>query len=131
MGPDVEDVMDFPKLDGASSELSAGLGHRKHIDTFLTDHLKLWKDEGIPAPCNELQSIQAWLACLGRHGQKETASRMRARMLLLMRVANELHEQGSKVEDEAGIYENRPDMRPNASLTGAARALCAASELKR
>lgn len=81
-------------------------------DEFLIAHLKLWKDEGIPAPANELQSIQAWLACLGAHGAEETANRMRIRMTLLMRAAMDLHTSGVEAEDAAGIYTNRPEMRP-------------------
>lgn len=77
------------------------------VDKFLTDNLKLWKDEGVPAPMNELQSIAAWLRCLGEHGQEETISRMRARMVLLMNAANDLHDAGPEAEDAAGIYERR------------------------
>lgn len=86
----------------------------KQLDNFLTDHLRMWKDEGIEAPLNELQSIQAWLSCLGQHGLEETKNRMRARMLLLMKTANNLHVAGPEAEAEAGIYDNRPDMRPKA-----------------
>ena len=80
---------------------------------FLREHLRLWKDSGIPAPANELQSIQAWLQYLGQHGAEETKNAMRNRMILLMQAANELHAEGPQAEDEAGIYDNRPDMRPN------------------
>lgn len=75
------------------------------LDTFLTDRLRMWKDEGVAAPLNELQSIQAWLRCLGEYGATETAQRMRGRMLLLMKVAGASHEAGPLAEDAAGIYE--------------------------
>lgn len=82
-------------------------------EKFLTDHLRMWKDEGIPAPLNELQSIAAWLSCLGEHGAESTMDRMRARMLLLMNAANELHAAGPEAEAAAGIYDNRPDLKPS------------------
>lgn len=77
------------------------------IDSFLSKHLRLWKDEGVPSPSNELQSIQAWLSCLGQHGKDETANRMRARMVLLANAANTLHKAGREAEDAAGIYDQR------------------------
>lgn len=78
---------------------------------FLQAHLKLWKDSGIPAPANELQSIQGWLQYLGRHGAEETKSAMRKRMILLMQEAHTLYDEGPEAEDAAGIYEHRPEMR--------------------
>ena len=83
----------------------------KEYDEFLAGHLKLWKDEGVPAPANELQSIQAWLSCLGNNGLEETKKRMRARMMLLMREANKINQLGTEVEDEIGIYDNAPEKR--------------------
>lgn len=79
---------------------------------FLVKHLKLWKDAGIPAPANELQSIQGWLRYLGQHGAEETKSAMRKRMVLLMQAANDLYKEGPEAEDAVGIYDNRPEMRP-------------------
>lgn len=79
-------------------------------DKFLIDHLKLWKQEGIPAPINELNSIAGWLEFLGKHGEEATKTTMRTRMLLLMTAASDLHKSGK--EDEFGIYENRPDLKP-------------------
>ena len=79
---------------------------------FLNEHLKLWKDSGIPAPANELQSIQGWLRYLGQHGAEETKSAMRKRMVLLMQAANDLYKEGPEAEDAVGIYEHRPEMRP-------------------
>jgi hypothetical protein len=79
---------------------------------YLIDHLRLWKDSGIPAPANELQSIQGWLRYLGEHGAEGTKDAMRKRMILLMQAANELHDLGPEAEDAAGIYDNRPEMRP-------------------
>lgn len=84
----------------------------KQRHDFLEEHLKLWKDSGIPAPANELQSIQTWLKHLSQHGDKETSSVMRTRMLLLLNAAQKLHEKGPEAEDKAGIYEHRPEMRP-------------------
>lgn len=74
---------------------------------FLFEHLKLWKDEGIPAPENELQSISTWLSYLGMHGAEATKDTMRARMLLLMEAANTLYALGPEAEDKVGIYEKR------------------------
>lgn len=85
-------------------------------DKFLTDHLKFWKDSGIPAPGNELQSIQGWLTYLGEHGAEQTKDTMRKRMILLMEAANDLYEEGPAAEDAAGIYDNRPDLRPAPEL---------------
>lgn len=80
---------------------------------FLIEHLKCWKDEGIPAPVNELQSIAAWLrtSC---DGLKPMQNSMRMRMLLLMKTAHHLHDKGLEEELKAGIYENRPDMAQEA-----------------
>jgi hypothetical protein len=75
---------------------------------FLEDHLKLWKDLGIPAPENELQSIDAWLHHLCQHGEEETKKAMRKRMILLLQAANDLHARGPEAEDAAGIFERRP-----------------------
>lgn len=77
------------------------------VDQFLIDNLKLWKDEGMPAPMNELQSIAAWLRCLGNFGEKETGSRMRTRMALLMKASNELADLGEETVKAAGIYDRR------------------------
>ena len=85
-------------------------------DDFLNEHLKLWQDSGIPAPANELQSIQGWLQYLGQHGAEETKSAMRKRMVLLMQAANDLYKEGPEAEDAVGIYDNRPDMRPKNEL---------------
>ena len=84
----------------------------KQQHDFLEEHLKLWKDSGVPAPANELQSIQTWLKHLGQHGDLETRNVMRTRMLLLINAAQKLHEKGPEAEDKAGIYEHRPEMRP-------------------
>lgn len=84
----------------------------EEYDKLMADHLRIWKDSGVPAPLNELQSIQAWLQTLGEHGAEETMNRMRARMIMLMKAANELHKAGPEAEDAAGIYDNRPELRP-------------------
>lgn len=76
---------------------------------FLRENLRMWADSGVPAPVNELQSIHAWLGCLGQHGEEETKKRMRARMILLMRAVNELADEGVEAEIAAGIYDLRPD----------------------
>ena len=81
-------------------------------EKFLTDHLRMWKDEGIPAPLNEIQSIQSWLRYLGEHGADGTKDAMRKRMILLAQAASELHKEGPEAEAAAGIYDNRPDMKP-------------------
>lgn len=79
--------------------------------SFLLPFLRMWKDEGLSAPVNELQSISAWLykSCDGLEPLK---SAMRARMLLLMRAADQLNDEGLEAEIKAGIYDNRPDMIP-------------------
>jgi hypothetical protein len=81
-------------------------------DSFLTDHLRMWKDEGVPAPVNELQSIAAWLRTLGELGAEKTIEAMRSRMLLLMEAAQELHNAGPAGEAAAGIYDKRPEAKP-------------------
>jgi len=80
---------------------------RNSVDRFLTDHLRLWKDLGVPAPVNELQSIQAWLRHLGEHGPEKTKHAMRGRMTLLTKASIELHKAGPEAEDAAGIYNER------------------------
>jgi hypothetical protein len=84
----------------------------KTYDKFLNDYLQMWKDEGVEAPLNELQSIAAWLRYLGSNGKEKTIEAMQMRMLLLMDASNKLHAQGPEAEDAAGIYNNRPDLRP-------------------
>lgn len=76
------------------------------FDQHLADHLKMWKDSGIEAPKNELQSIAAWLRYLGMEGEEKTKETMRTRMVLLMNAVNKIAEQGSKAEVAAGIYDN-------------------------
>lgn len=78
---------------------------------YLYEHLKLWKDSGIPAPKNELESIATWLRYLGMHGEEETKNAMRNRMILLMEASKELYAKGPEVEDIIGIYDNRPDLK--------------------
>ena len=85
---------------------------KEAVDKFLTDHLKMWKDEGVPAPLNEIQSIHAWWGCLKKVGAEETMKRMAARLILLQNAAEALHEAGPEAEEAAGIYEHRPDMKP-------------------
>lgn len=104
-----EKLVDEDIIAENKSILNLGLGN---LRPSLIKHLKLWRDEGIDAPNNELQSIQAWLACLGANGVQATSDRMRNRMLLLMKTANSLHNEGSDAEEAAGIYDNRPEMRP-------------------
>ena len=77
------------------------------FDKFLTDHLRIWKESGIPAPLNEIQSIHAWMNQLEKNGAEETLRRMAARLVLLNRAAIELHELGPDAEKEAGIYDNQ------------------------
>lgn len=82
-------------------------------DAWLVEHLKMWKESGIPAPLNELQSIAAWLRASASMTKEELQSAMRARMILLMQASQELHAEGREMEDLAGIYDNRPDLRPS------------------
>ena len=81
-------------------------------DPWLVEHLKMWKDSGIPAPLNELQSIAGWLRLSGTTTMDELQDIMRKRMILLMDASVELHEEGRAMEDIAGIYDNRPDLKP-------------------
>lgn len=83
----------------------------------LADHLKLWEDSGIPAPANELQSIQAWLRSLNVNGLEETRKRMRERMVLLVHAASSIHKAGAAAEDALGIYENVPRKETNMSTS--------------
>lgn len=73
-------------------------------------HLKLWAESNIPAPENELQSIQAWLRFSGSHTKEEIQNAMRKRMVLLMEAAQEVYDEGPEEEDRLGIYDNRPEM---------------------
>lgn len=80
-------------------------------DDFLNQHLRVWRDSGVSAPLNELQSIDCWLRYLGEHGQEKTIETMQLRMMLLQDAAEKLHALGPEAEDAAGIYANRPEMR--------------------
>jgi hypothetical protein len=86
---------------------------KMNTDAWLAEHLKMWKESGIPAPLNELQSIAAWLRASGSMSKEELQKAMRARMLLLMNASQELHAEGREMEDLVGIYDNRPDLRPD------------------
>jgi len=86
------------------------------LQDFLIEHLKMWKDEGVPAPVNELQSIAAWLR-ESSYGLEQMQDKMRQRMLLLMEAAEALDEQhGIDGAVLAGIYANRPDLEHEARL---------------
>ena len=84
----------------------------KYMEDFLVEYLQCWKDEGVPAPVNELQSISSWLreSC----NVEEMQRKMRCRMVLLMNAASALNEQGLDAEIMAGIYKNRPDLEAEA-----------------
>ena len=82
-------------------------------EPFLEEHLRFWKDSGIPAPRNELHSIQAWLRTIaGMKDIEEVKQVMRLRLVLLMEAANDLHDAGEAAIDEAGIYDNAPELKP-------------------
>jgi len=89
---------------------AAGVAYGAACKDYLVEHLVMWKDSGIPAPLNELQSIQAWLY-KSSDGLEEMQEAMRSRMILLMKAAGRLHAEGPEAEDAAGIYKNRPEMR--------------------
>lgn len=76
------------------------------FDRFLTDNLRFWKESGIPAPKNEIQSIHAWMGNLQKNGAEATLKSMAARLVLLNRAAQDLHAQGPEAEKAAGIYED-------------------------
>jgi hypothetical protein len=80
-------------------------------DKFYDAYLKMWKAEDIPAPLNELQSIQTWLNYLVNNGVEKTIETMRRRMILLANAAVKLNEEGPAAEADAGIYDNRPEMK--------------------
>jgi hypothetical protein len=46
------------------------------------------------------------------HGAEETLERMRNRRILLVNASMDLNALGPDAEAKAGIYDNRPDMRP-------------------
>ena len=98
---------------GHNDLADAAFEKKPEFDEFLTDHLRMWKDSGVPAPVNEVASIQAWMGTLKHKGAEETLRCMGARLVLLNRAAQELHAAGPEAEAEAGIYDNRPDQRPN------------------
>lgn len=77
---------------------------------LLRAHLRFWKESNVPAPENEVQSIQAWLRFAGMHTKEEYLNSLRMRLMLLMNAATELYNEGPEAEDAAGIYNNRPDM---------------------
>jgi len=79
---------------------------KPEFDAFLTDNLRMWKASGIPAPLNEIQSINAWMERLKDVGAEETLKSMAARLVLLNRAAQELHAAGPEAEKTAGIYDN-------------------------
>jgi hypothetical protein len=87
----------------------AALGVSRHA--YLNDHLKCWIDEGLPAPVNELQSIQAWLR--ESINVPEMQRKMRQRMHLLANHAFQLNLGGPEAEAAAGIYDRRPALNPN------------------
>lgn len=77
------------------------------LTRFLGDQLRLWEDDGVVGPENELQSIQAWLQMLGRHGAEKTMEIMRTRMTILFAAATALGKAGKEAEDVVGIYSKR------------------------
>ncbi len=84
---------------------------RQIYEHYVNAHLKLWAESGIPAPVNEVNSIQSWLMFLASNGKDKTIDTMRQRMNLLLNAAQKVHESGTDKEDEIGIYDNRPDLR--------------------
>lgn len=95
------------------------------VPQFLADHLKIWEGTGEQAPVNEIQSIQAWLMMLGRHGAESVKDTMRKRMSLLMYAASAIHEGGVESEDQYGIYSevSRAHMRDKEELSKVHREL--------
>jgi hypothetical protein len=86
--------------------IRTGKSEEDATNAMLYAYLVFWKELNIPAPLNELQSIQGWLRHLGEHGLGATKSAMRKRMILLQNAAMDLHEAGKEAEDKAGIYQN-------------------------
>lgn len=103
---------EIERLEGLVELSRCEINRLKQEHNFMRTHLKLWKEEVKDGPINELASIQAWLLTLSKNGAEETANIMRTRMLLLMGAAEVLYHEGPAAEDKAGIYENRPDLRP-------------------
>lgn len=77
---------------------------------YVKAHLKFWAESGVPAPENEIQSIQAWLRYSARHTKEEIQDTWRQRLILLEQAAQEVYAAGPDEEDRIGIYDNRPDM---------------------
>lgn len=80
----------------------------RQFQPFLIEHLKMWKDSGVPAPVNELQSIAAWLR--ETSDVKKMQNSMRNRMLILMKAATAINDKGIDYEILTGIFDNRPDL---------------------
>lgn len=86
--------------------IETGKDGKDSINEMLYKHLVLWKRSGVPAPVNELQSIQGWLRHLGDYGLEKTKSAMRKRMVLLQNASVDLFKKGPSEEDKVGIYKN-------------------------
>lgn len=77
---------------------------------YVRAHLKFWAESGVPAPENEIQSIQSWLRYSGGHTKEEMQDTMRQRLILLGKEAQAVYAEGPEAEDAIGIYDNRPDI---------------------
>lgn len=98
-----------PPLD----DVTAHMANRwKWTEDFLVEYLQCWRDEGVPAPLNELQSIASWLR--ETVNVEEMQRKMRCRMVLLMNATRAINSRGIDAEVLAGIYKNRPDLEAEA-----------------
>lgn len=78
---------------------------------LIRAHLCFWAESKIPAPENEIQSIQAWLKFSGTNTKEQMQTAMRQRLLLLAKEAQNVYNEGPDEEDRIGIYNKRPDLK--------------------
>ena len=107
---DFTNAINFAVIDAIKNGVNATPSTAKY-DDYLKSHLKFWAESGIHAPESEINSIQAWLShssdCRDLEQMQDT---LRARLILLMKAAEEVYAAGPAAEDRLGIYANRPDI---------------------
>ena len=96
---DFTDAVNMAAIKALTDKINARDPEVEYED-LVRAHLCFWKESGIPAPDNELQSIQSWLRFAGSHTKEELLSTLRQRMILLMQAANALHAEGPEAEDK-------------------------------
>lgn len=105
---DFTDAINFAVIDALKNGVNDG---GAEYEDYLRSHLKFWKESNVPAPASEINSVQAWLShssdCRDLEQMQDT---LRARLILLMKAAEEVYAEGTAEEDRLGIYANRLDM---------------------